>query len=106
MKDKTRIHAQLCNFNKSIDLFVAQELPGGGTAVGKPITMETINQGMMAMPTLTIPHGVGQALMDDLWLCGIRPTDGTGSAGSLLATEKHLNDMRAIVGKKLQVELR
>ena len=29
--------------------------------------------------------------------CGIRPSEGSGSAGSLAATERHLHDMRALV---------
>lgn len=38
-----------------------------------------------------------QFLMDRLWECGLRPTEGSGSAGSLAATQKHLEDMRALV---------
>ena len=34
--------------------------------------------------------------MDELWRCGLRPSEGTGSAGSLAATERHLKDMQAI----------
>lgn len=37
-----------------------------------------------------------QGLMDNLWLCGLRPSEGTGSAGSLKATQGHLEDMRKI----------
>ena len=32
----------------------------------------------------------GQALIDTLWECGLRPTEGKGSAGSMAATEAHL----------------
>jgi len=39
--------------------------------------------------------------MDSLWDCGLRPSEGTGSAGALSATQKHLDDMRKIVFKKL-----
>jgi hypothetical protein len=46
-----------------------------------------------------------QALMDNLWRCGLRPSEGTGSAGALAAVQKHLEDMRKIVAKKLGVEL-
>lgn len=59
----------------------------------------------------TIPELLGllpeqaQVLMDDLWTCGIRPTEGKGSAGAMAATEKHLKDMRAIVSNKLKVPL-
>jgi len=41
-----------------------------------------------------------QELMDDLWRCGIRPTDGAGTAGSMAATERHLEDMRKLVFEK------
>jgi hypothetical protein len=34
--------------------------------------------------------------MDELWRVGLRPTEGTGSAGSLAATERHLKDMQRI----------
>ncbi len=40
-----------------------------------------------------------QELMDGLWRCGVRPTEGKGSAGQLSATERHLQDMRALVFK-------
>lgn len=38
-----------------------------------------------------------QVLMDDLWACGIRPTEGQGSAGAMRAMESHLADMRRLV---------
>lgn len=46
-----------------------------------------------------------QVLMDDLWNCGIRPTEGKGSAGQLDAVQNHLNDMRRIAQKLLKVNL-
>lgn len=47
-------------------------------------------------PVATLQTQMAQALMDQLWSCGIRPTEGTGSAGSLAATERHLKDMQRI----------
>jgi hypothetical protein len=41
--------------------------------------------------------------MDDLWEAGIRPTEGTGSAGALKATQDHLTDMRKIVFSQLKM---
>lgn len=38
-----------------------------------------------------------QELMDDLWRCGVRPTEGAGTAGSMAATQRHLEDMRELV---------
>lgn len=44
-----------------------------------------------------------QTLMDDLWHCGIRPTEGSGSAGALAATERHLSDLRTIALHALKI---
>lgn len=50
-------------------------------------------------PALVMQVDEGQALMDELWQLGLRPSEGTGSAGSLAATQRHLEDMRALVFK-------
>lgn len=47
-------------------------------------------------PFAELDTTAAQRLMDELWSCGIRPTEGRGSAGSLAATERHLDDMRRI----------
>jgi hypothetical protein len=54
-------------------------------------------------PFVTLSIEQAQILMDSLWVCGVRPTEGSGSAGSLAATEKHLADMRSIVFNRLKV---
>lgn len=38
-----------------------------------------------------------QLLMDSLWECGLRPSEGAGSAGALAATERHLKDLQRII---------
>jgi len=56
-------------------------------------------------PTLKLdPHNV-QALMDDLWSAGFRPSKDHGSPGALISTQNHLQDMRALVAKTLEVKL-
>lgn len=40
---------------------------------------------------------LAQQLMNDLWRCGMRPTEGKGSAGQLTAVQYHLEDMRRLV---------
>ncbi len=71
-------------------------------AVGQPIIMETpINKGISVSPTFSLSMDAAQTLMDDLWHCGLRPTEGTGSAGAFAAQGKHLEDMRKIVFEKI-----
>lgn len=50
-------------------------------------------------PVLSLDETEAQQLIDQLWDAGVRPTNGAGSVGQLAATEKHLNDMRALVFK-------
>ncbi len=51
-----------------------------------------------AMPaTFSLNYHDAQILIDSLWDCGLRPSEGSGSAGALLATQKHLGDMRKLV---------
>jgi hypothetical protein len=56
----------------------------------------------VSQPTLLLDsrHSAAQELMDRLWSCGIRPTQGSGSAGSLAATERHLADIRTLLFHK------
>lgn len=58
-------------------------------------------------PALRLSPHDAQQLMDELWHCGLRPTEGVGSAGSLAATQAHMADMRTIAMaalKRLGVE--
>jgi hypothetical protein len=48
-------------------------------------------------PDVSLDMKAGQKLMDDLWDAGLRPSEGTGSAGSFAAQGRHLEDMRKLV---------
>lgn len=74
-----------------------------GHHVGK-LTMEEHPGDLICNPTFSLGPNQAQTLMDDLWAAGVRPTEGTGSAGSLKATEKHLADMRKIAFKWMNIE--
>lgn len=69
---------------------------------GLPVQFKVLTpeeDGLEFQPVLTLMPEEAQALMDELWDCGLRPREGIGSAGSLAATERHLADMRALVFK-------
>ena len=56
------------------------------------------------VPLISIDNSAAQLLMDDLWHCGIRPTEKVGTVGQLKATENHLHDMQEIVRKILHLD--
>ena len=72
------------------------------TAVGLPVTMKVLtaeHEGMEYPPAFELADEQAQQFIDELWRVGFRPSEGSGSAGSLAATERHLADMRALVFK-------
>jgi hypothetical protein len=78
----------------------------GPQAVAQPVVFRVPeNEAVQEAPAFRMDYTAAQDLMDELWLCGFRPSEGTGSAGSLAATQNHLKDMRAIAGKLLKCEL-
>ena len=52
--------------------------------------------GILVEPTISLRFEEAQRLMDELWECGLRPTEGSGSAGQLAAVQRHLEDMRRL----------
>lgn len=64
----------------------------------KELTKE--DEGRELTPAFGMQDEQAQQFMDELWRVGFRPTEGSGSAGSLAATERHLADMRALVFKQ------
>lgn len=78
------------------------------TAVAQPVTFMVRDESKTPFepePTFSLMPEDAQRLMDELWHVGLRPSEGTGSAGQLASTQKHLADFRAIVQKTLDVKL-
>lgn len=67
------------------------------------VIMDPAEEGSSCDPFLKLTYGEAQRLMDELWNCGLRPSEGTGSAGSLAATERHLADMKQIAFHCLKI---
>ncbi len=59
-----------------------------------------VEEGATPPVAMRLEHFEAQALMDRLWMAGLRPTEGSGSAGALAATERHLKDMQTLVFNK------
>ena len=84
------------DWSDGISIYMRQRTVGVSDAVALPVTMKQRDPGLLVEPMLRLGIQGAQQLMDELWQCGLRPTEGTGSAGSLAATERHLGDMQKI----------
>lgn len=91
-KIELRAHAAI--WNRAVQFALIS-----GNAAAEPIIMKEREPGSYFEPAFELDYAQAQTLMDDLWIAGLRPTEGTGSAGALSATQKHLEDMRRLVFK-------
>ncbi|MFZ6875934.1 hypothetical protein ACO0LF_28060 [Undibacterium sp. Di27W] len=97
-----RASCQLLPWSRSIDLRLARR-HAGKLHTALPLHFQEVPEGQPGPPALCLQYEDAQQLMDELWNCGLRPHDNTGSPGSsnhinsaaaLAATERHLKDMR------------
>jgi hypothetical protein len=86
-------------FGDVISFFVRQR-EGTSIYLAAPLTMNLVEGGDCFVdpePTFNLRPEEAQALMDSLWDAGLRPSEGSGSAGAMAATQKHLEDMRTLI---------
>lgn len=82
------------------DLFLTEATRDGAMYLAAPPQMSTVSDGeLLVNPTMQVSDATVQELMDELWRQGVRPRNGAGSAGQLLALENHLDDIRALCVK-------
>ena len=94
---KLCVKANRSPWSGNIEMLIAAVDSRGDTNwFADPLTMRERPTGEIITPTITLDTTAAQELMDNLWYCGLRPSEGTGSAGSLKATQDHLADMRKI----------
>jgi hypothetical protein len=70
----------------------------GNRSIVNYMVEQSVEPNLQLGPAMTFNAAEGQALMDELWNAGIRPSE-QGSPGQLKATERHLEDMRALTFK-------
>ena len=99
MNEKIHVRVNRPIWASGVEILITQ-----GRSVGKSIVMEELEEGLMCCPTFNIDNSEAQELIDGLWASGFRPSEGSGSAGSLKATENHLADMRLIAMNRLKIE--
>ena len=101
--NKTNVRMQRDIFSGNIQVRLMDDRDGQ-LWVAQPVELKELREGYYAPPFLTIDQTTAQMIVDELWQCGLRPSEGTGSAGALAATEKHLHDMKKIAFKALKID--
>lgn len=70
------------------------------TALIEKLSLRVVEPGAAVEPFINLKKTEAQVLIDSLWDCGLRPSEGSGSAGAMAATVRHLEDMRTLVFTK------
>lgn len=96
-RQRRRIAAERISYGRSIGLHMIEPHPIDPHKVRvASLTWNESDDDAYYEPMLQMTGDEAQQLMDELWRCGIRPTEGQGSAGMMAATERHLKDMQSI----------
>ena len=99
------LHCQRVDYGDRVD-FLLVEYKENSRFLATRVEFTDIGDDLIQQPSFSLRPTQCQSLMDALWQCGFRPSEGTGSAGALAATQRHLDDMRKLVfgdGKPLNV---
>jgi hypothetical protein len=99
--DKVHFYLNRQHFSDNIEIHIGKpsSQPGHWAVAQKLLFTDMPECTQYIEPVITLSNKDAQQLMDELWGCGLRPSEGTGSAGSLAATQRHLEDMRTLVFK-------
>lgn len=114
MRKRYDFFLERANYGRGISLNMAIRLPDGIAygdtgapllrSVASGITFKEVEPDYVLpeSPFLSLSRTDAQTLMDELWRCGLRPSEGSGSAGAMAATQLHLKDMQTIAFELLE----
>lgn len=79
-------------------LRIGQQANNDQWAIAQPVQFAVPeHECVETVPALSLSRDDAQALMDELFATGIRPSEGSGSTGQLAAVQAHLKDMQKLV---------
>jgi hypothetical protein len=96
---RAAIYAERSNWGGEVELLIVDNM--GSVARVEYVPHEEF---IDPQPSLKVKVDVAQGLMDELWRCGLRPSEGSGSAGALRAVESHRDDLKKIAFHALKIK--
>jgi hypothetical protein len=91
-------------WSEQVEFMLVLHENGQPRTVCKPLEFVEHPPGAPVNPTFRLYRDEAQELMDMLWNCGLRPTQGKSSVGQAEAVQRHLAGLRAIAFSKLEIE--
>ena len=93
-----KVHVENRFYADAIAIHIYERLQNGDISLLSGLQFTTHREAEIVEPqeAIQLPVETAQELMDALWKCGLRPSEGSGSAGSLKATQDHLKDLQEL----------
>ena len=99
----TQFMARREDYQDGVSLYSRKVIEGVGSMSAEPVVYSGHTRNTPVEPFLFLSIHEAQQLIDELWQCGLRPTEGVMPAGGIAATQLHLEDFRRIVFDKLKM---
>ena len=102
-----RFHAVRQPWNNDISLYVAcrENVKSSKLSVVTGLQLAPAKDGeVSSVPIFRLDPKDAQALMDELYQAGVRPSEGIGAPGQFEAMKAHLSDLRRLVFKDIKAE--
>ena len=95
-QDRVNVYVTRSFMSRSFEFHIARlALEKRETSLARPVEFDIVPENTnFSAPAFSLGQEEAQGLMDELWNAGLRPTEGSGSAGSMAAVQVHLTDMR------------
>ena len=94
MTERMKVQAWLNQSRRCVDLSLLSKGSDGAIYNGVVTLVKVTELYQEREPAIRLGMEDAQSLMDELWQCGLRPTEGAGSAGALAATQAHLQSVQ------------
>jgi hypothetical protein len=89
--DYTEARAEYSVYKRGYDIFLIKKV-NGQMYLAQPLVYEQSQMGVIPQPTAFVEEDMAQALFDDLWRAGLRPTTKDDTP----AKDEHIADLRKI----------
>lgn len=90
-------------FMRNVELYIRGYGFKEGVYDLKSVEWQEVSYSESPTESFILSYETAQELMNSLWECGLRPAQGMGSVGQLETMKDHLEDMRKIAFKFLEI---
>ncbi len=102
--DDIKIRVRRKDFDDAFGFLICEERRSTQKRrIVKPFSLALEPQEGSAEDTFSLPHDAARMLMDELWQCGLRPTDAKSGNEVIAAQKTNLEDLRKVINQQNEI---